>query len=63
MFVKLGGEKKELALKKQTKIMMLGLYGAGKTTHTGKLALYYLFLRRESIMYFCRDSERGVSTC
>jgi signal recognition particle subunit SRP54 len=37
----LGGEKKELELKKQTKIMMLGLYGAGKTTHTGKLALYY----------------------
>jgi len=37
----LGGEKKELELKKQTKIMMLGLYGSGKTTTSGKLALYY----------------------
>ncbi len=37
----LGGEKKELQLKKQTKIMMLGLYGSGKTTTSGKLALYY----------------------
>lgn len=37
----LGGEKKELALKKKTKIMMLGLYGCGKTTSTTKLALYY----------------------
>jgi signal recognition particle subunit SRP54 len=39
----IGKEKKELALKTkgQTKIMMLGLYGAGKTTTIGKLALYY----------------------
>ncbi len=37
----LGGEKKELKLKKQTKIMMLGLYGSGKTTTSGKLAMYY----------------------
>lgn len=37
----LGGEKKELQLKKQTKIMMLGLYGSGKTTTSGKLSLYY----------------------
>ena len=38
----LGGEKKELELnKKQTKIMLLGLYGAGKTTTSGKLAAYY----------------------
>lgn len=37
----LGGEKKELELKKKTKIMMLGLYGSGKTTTSGKLALYY----------------------
>jgi len=38
----IGGEKKELILdKKQTKIMLLGLYGAGKTTAAGKLALYY----------------------
>lgn len=39
----IGGEKQELKLKEkdQTKIMMLGLYGAGKTTTIGKLALYY----------------------
>jgi len=37
----LGGEKKELKLGKKDKIMMLGLYGAGKTTTTGKLALYF----------------------
>jgi len=39
----LGKEKHELKLdkKKQTKIMMIGLYGAGKTTTSGKLATYY----------------------
>jgi signal recognition particle subunit SRP54 len=39
----LGKEKKELKLdkKKQTKIIMIGLYGAGKTTTSGKLAAYY----------------------
>jgi len=45
----LGGEKKELELKKKTKIMMLGLYGSGKTTTSGKLALYY--------------SKRGKNPC
>jgi len=39
----LGGEKHELEIKKgkQNKIMLLGLYGAGKTTTTQKLAAYY----------------------
>ena len=39
----IGKEKKELELEKkaQTRIMLLGLYGAGKTTAAGKLALYY----------------------
>jgi signal recognition particle subunit SRP54 len=39
----LGKEKYELKLKKgkQNKIMLLGLYGAGKTTTTAKLATYY----------------------
>jgi len=39
----IGGEKKELKLndKKQTIIMLLGLYGAGKTTTAGKLGVYY----------------------
>ena len=37
------GEKKELKLneKKQTKIMMVGLYAAGKTTTTAKLGNYF----------------------
>lgn len=39
----LGKEKQELKLneKKQTVILLLGLYGAGKTTACGKLGLYY----------------------
>lgn len=39
----IGGEKQELKLndKSQTKILLLGLYGAGKTTAATKLALYY----------------------
>lgn len=39
----IGKEKKELTLneKKQTIIMLCGLYGAGKTTTAGKLGLYY----------------------
>jgi signal recognition particle subunit SRP54 len=41
----IGGEKKELKLKEgkeeQTVILLLGLYGAGKTTTAGKLGLYY----------------------
>lgn len=40
--VKILGEKKELKLKKtQNRIMLLGLYGAGKTTTIAKLANYY----------------------
>jgi signal recognition particle subunit SRP54 len=47
----LGGEKHELEIKKgkNQKIMLLGLYGAGKTTSSGKLALYY--------------SKRGYKVC
>jgi signal recognition particle subunit SRP54 len=39
----LGKEKHELKLdkKKQSKIMLVGLYGAGKTTTSSKLAAYY----------------------
>ncbi|MDP3027175.1 MAG: signal recognition particle protein Srp19, partial [Nanoarchaeota archaeon] len=39
----LGNEKKELEIKKgnKTKIMLIGLYGAGKTTTISKLASYY----------------------
>jgi signal recognition particle subunit SRP54 len=37
----LGGEKRELKLNKKTKIMLLGLYGSGKTTTIAKLGFYY----------------------
>jgi signal recognition particle subunit SRP54 len=39
----IGGEKKEIKLKdkEQTRIMLCGLYGCGKTTTSGKLGLYY----------------------
>jgi len=39
----IGGEKQELKLKEkgQTVILLLGLYGAGKTTAASKLGLYY----------------------
>ena len=39
----LGGKKHELKIEKgkQTIVMLLGLYGAGKTTTTAKLAAYY----------------------
>ncbi|MAG40198.1 signal recognition particle protein [Candidatus Pacearchaeota archaeon] len=37
----LGGEAKELQLKKKTKIMFIGLYGAGKTTNIAKIGFYY----------------------
>ena len=45
------GEKRELKLdsKNQNRFMMLGLYGAGKSTTVGKLALYY--------------SKRGSKVC
>ena len=35
------GEKKELKLGKKSKIIFLGLYGAGKTTTISKVGLYY----------------------
>jgi signal recognition particle subunit SRP54 len=38
----LGKEKKELEIKKGTKIMFLGLYGSGKTTTIAKLANYHM---------------------
>ncbi len=38
----LGGERKELQQRAQTKIMLVGLYGSGKTTTAGKLAKYFM---------------------
>lgn len=46
---KILGEHKTLVIDKKTRLMLLGLYGAGKTTTIGKLALYY--------------SKRGKSVC
>jgi len=43
------GEKKEITLKKSNRIMLVGLYGSGKTTTISKLALYY--------------SKRGKKVC
>ncbi len=37
----LGGEKKELELKKKEKILFIGLYGTGKTTTISKIASWY----------------------
>jgi signal recognition particle subunit SRP54 len=39
--IKILGKKRELVLGKQETWMMVGLYGAGKTTTIGKLASYY----------------------
>ncbi|MGC9309997.1 MAG: signal recognition particle receptor subunit alpha [Candidatus Nanoarchaeia archaeon] len=43
------GEGKQLEIGKHTKILLLGLYGAGKTTSLAKLGFYY--------------SKRGKKTC
>ena len=37
----LGGEKRELKLSKNSRVLFLGLYGAGKTTTIAKLGFYY----------------------
>ena len=47
--IKILGETREVKLKKKNKFLMLGLYGAGKTTTISKLALYY--------------SKRGKKVC
>lgn len=39
--IKILGQKRELQLGKKNTFMMVGLYGAGKTTTIGKLASYY----------------------
>ena len=37
----IGGEKKELKLARGDRVVLIGLYGSGKTTTTNKLAYYY----------------------
>ncbi len=46
-------EKLELAPKAPTVVMMCGLQGAGKTTHTGKLALYMKKQGKRSLLAAC----------
>ena len=46
-------EKLELAPKSPTVVMMCGLQGAGKTTHTGKLALYMKKQGKRSLLAAC----------
>jgi signal recognition particle subunit SRP54 len=61
----LGGEKKELKIneekKKQTIILLLGLYGAGKTTTAGKLGLYYS-KRGHNVALLGLDVHRPAAT-
>lgn len=58
-----GGEKKEIKLndKKQTRIMLLGLYGAGKTTAASKLGLYYS-KRGKKVALLGLDVHRPAAT-
>ena len=46
-------EKLELGPKKPAVVMMCGLQGAGKTTHTGKLALYMKKQGKKSLLAAC----------
>lgn len=54
------GEKKELKLQKQTKIMLLGLYGAGKTTTVAKLGFYYA-KRGRKVALLGLDTQRPAA--
>jgi signal recognition particle subunit SRP54 len=61
-----GGEKQELKLndskdKKQTKIFLLGLYGAGKTTTASKLGVYYA-KRGKKVCLLGLDVHRPAAT-
>jgi signal recognition particle subunit SRP54 len=46
-------EKLEIASQSPTVVMMCGLQGAGKTTHTGKLALYMKKQGKKSLLAAC----------
>jgi len=54
------GVKKELKLQKQTKIMLLGLYGAGKTTTIAKLGFYYA-KRGRKVALLGLDTQRPAA--
>ena len=54
------GVKKELKLQKQASIMLLGLYGAGKTTTIAKLGFYYA-KRGRKVALLGLDTERPAA--
>ena len=54
------GEKKELKLSKKSKIMFLGLYGAGKTTTIAKLGFYYA-KRGRKVALLGLDTQRPAA--
>lgn len=54
------GESKELKLKKKTKIMLLGLYGSGKTTTISKLGFYYA-KRGKKVALLGLDTQRPAA--
>ncbi|MCZ2443142.1 MAG: signal recognition particle protein [Flavobacteriales bacterium] len=58
----MGGENKELALKgSPSVILMAGLQGSGKTTHTGKLATYLTNKKGKSVMLVAADVYRPAA--
>jgi signal recognition particle subunit SRP54 len=56
----LGGEAKELKLGKKTKIMFVGLYGAGKTTNIAKIGHYYA-KRGKKVCAIGLDTDRPAA--
>jgi len=59
----LGGEKKEIVFKEkqQTRILLLGLYGSGKSTSANKLGLYYS-KRGKKVALLGLDVHRPAAT-
>jgi len=54
------GKGKELKLEKKTKILLLGLYGSGKTTTISKLAFYYA-KRGKKVCALGLDTQRPAA--
>lgn len=54
------GEGKELKLQKKTKILLLGLYGSGKTTTISKLGFYYA-KRGKKVCAIGLDTQRPAA--
>jgi signal recognition particle subunit SRP54 len=54
------GKGKELKIEKKTKILLLGLYGSGKTTTISKLAFYYA-KRGKKVCALGLDTQRPAA--